>query len=288
MSRLPVSAIIPSSGRRNSLYVTLQKIQGCVPPPSEVLVHLDVSPPGVAELLRSRFPQVKILESDFPLGPGGGRQRLIEAAQHELVASFDDDSFPEEVTYFARAFEAAAKFPDAAVISAASPGAERQTGAYMSLAIYSGCGCVFRRSMLLQIPGFVPLPIAYGMEEVDVSLQLHAGAKTIVHDPLLYIRHEHPIDEKCDISKRNAITLANTLLLPWLRYPLWLFPIALIHLFNRMLWMLKSGNPQGLFRGLILTPEYLWRYRLHRSPLPVEKVISWLRLRRSSVFLGSC
>lgn len=286
MSSLPISAVIPSSGRRNSLYVTLRKIQDCVPPPSEILVHLDASPPEVAELLRSRFPQVKILESDFLLGPGGGRQRLIEASQHDLVASFDDDSFPEEVNYFARAFEVAAKFPNAGVISAASPGAERQTRSYISLAIYSGCGCVFRRSIFLQISGFVPLPIAYNMEEVDVSLQLHAAGKIIVHDPELRVRHDHAEGEYYDINERNATILANTLLLSWLRYPFWLMPLGILQFFSKFAWMFKNRNANGLILGLRMLPSYIWQYRDFRCVLPAEKIMSWLQLRRNPINLS--
>ncbi|HEY1048841.1 MAG TPA: hypothetical protein VGE39_03770 [Prosthecobacter sp.] len=196
------------------------------------------------------------------------------------MASFDDDSYPDTTDYFARAWETAQKFPEAAVISAASPGLERETPGFMRIAVYSGCGCVFRRSWLLKTPGFVPLPIAYGMEEADISLQLHAMNGLIVHDPHLHVRHDHPLGESRDVGSWNATILANTMLLPWLRYPFWLLPAGLAQVANRIIWMIRHRHVQGLLRGLGMVPTYLWQHRRFRKVLPAAKVGSWFRLRR--------
>ena len=157
----------------------------------------------------------------------------------------------------------------------------------MRIAVYSGCGCVFRRSWLLRVAGFVPLPVAYGMEEVDVSLQLHAAGGVIVHDPQLQIRHDHPPGEPRDISRFNALLLANALLLPFLRYPAWLFPIGLAQWFNRMLWMIRSGNQQGLLRGIGMFPGYSWKYRKFRRVVSAGKLAEWLELRHHPQLLAA-
>lgn len=286
MSTLPITVALPSTGRRPCLWATVEKILACEPLPAQVLVHLDAPPPGVRQALQEKFPTVEVLTSTSNVGPGGGRARLIESAAHALVASFDDDSYPDTSDYFARAWETAQRFPEAAVISAASSELERKTPGFMRIAVYSGCGCVFRRSWMLKAPGFVPLPIAYGMEEADVSLQLHAMDGVIVHDPHLHVRHDHPPGESRDVGRWNAAILANTMLLPWLRYPFWLLPAGLAQVINRVVWMIRHGHADGLLRGLGMMPIYLWRHRRFRKVLPAEKVGSWFRLRRHPCQLG--
>ena len=68
--------------------------------------------------IRNAFPNVRILRSDEQVGPGGGRNKLVDAARFEFVASFDDDSYPIDSDYFERAVKLFEQFPDASVICA--------------------------------------------------------------------------------------------------------------------------------------------------------------------------
>ena len=113
------------------------------------------------------------------------------------------------------------RFPEAAMISAASMDSEWRRPEYLNLAVSSGCGCVFRKSWFAKTTGFVPLPIAYAMEEVDVSLQLHALGGKIVHDPFLRVLHDRVLPDVADATT-NAHILANAALPPYLRFPEWL------------------------------------------------------------------
>jgi len=68
--------------------------------------------------VRASFPQLGVIASETSIGPGGGRNKLVSAARNELIASFDDDSYPMDTDYFSRARLLAEAFPDAAVFAA--------------------------------------------------------------------------------------------------------------------------------------------------------------------------
>lgn len=253
----PVSAVIPAWQRVTELIKTIHHIQSCRPAPAEILVHVDEGTPQVLEALQREHPDVRVLTSPTRLGPGGGRNELVKAAMHELVASFDDDSFPEHTDYFARLLETAARFPDAAIISAASQPRERRMPDCRVIDVASGCGCVFRRSWFLRTRGFVPLPIAYGMEEVDTSLQLHALGGRVIHDPHLHVKHDKLPPTQVPVEV-DATVLANIALLPVLRYPLVFAWVGVWQVISRCVEMIRQGRWQALGQGSRLMPAH-WR-----------------------------
>src|SRR5829696_5478485 len=105
-----ISAIVTAYERIEQTLATLRVIQSCVPAPDELLVHVDANQMTCENAIREAFPSVRVLRSKEQVGPGGGRNRLVEAAQSEFVASFDDDSYPIDSDYFARALRIFEKF----------------------------------------------------------------------------------------------------------------------------------------------------------------------------------
>ncbi len=87
-----ISAIITAYERIEQTLATLGVIQSCVPAPDEVLVHVDANQLACEKAIREAFPNVRIFRSEEQVGPGGGRNKLVEATQSEFAASFDDDS----------------------------------------------------------------------------------------------------------------------------------------------------------------------------------------------------
>ncbi len=283
---VPVSVVIPAWRRVAILRKTLSVIGKCDPPPAEVLVHVDGGEQEVLRMLEAEFPDVKVLSSETLLGPGGSRNRLIAAARHELVANFDDDSYPRHTDYFARVMDTSRRFPDAAMISAASMESEWRRSEYLNLSVTSGCGCVFRKSWFGRTTGFVPLPIAYAMEEVDVSLQLHALGGQTVHDPYLRVLHDRVLPGTVD-AVTNAHILANTALLPYLRYPQWLWVAGFYQVLRRVLYLLYHGWTEGLLDGIRMIPDHLVRYKAYRRNVTSPALLRWLMLKQHSTSLGA-
>jgi GT2 family glycosyltransferase len=281
----PISVIIPAWRRTDALRKTLHVILACDPAPDEILVHVDGGETGVMQMLETEFPGVIVLRSETLLGPGGSRNRLIAAARHDWVANFDDDSFPRHSDYFARVLDTAARFPDAAIISAASMESEWRCSEFLHLAVASGCGCVFNKTWFGKTTGFVPLPVAYSMEEVDVSLQLCAQGGLIVHDPFLRVLHDRVLPSTVD-AVTNAHVMANTALFAYLRYPQWLWIVGVWQVLYRALYCLSHGWTAGLLDGLRMIPDFLARHRHHRRDVTSPALLRWLLLRRRHVSLG--
>lgn len=259
---------------------TIQVVATCQPSPAEILVHVDGGDSDILQQLALHHPNVSVLHSEALLGPGGSRNVLVEAAKHEWIANFDEDSFPAHTDYFARLQALIASFPDAAMFSAASNAEEMAEIEIQEIAIPSGCGCVFRKSWFAKTGGFVPLPIAYSMEEVDIGLRVHANRGKIILDPQLQVIHDKKLPDHID-PKTNAAIMANTALFPFLRFPVLLWPLGLWSVISRVKHLLKRGWTTGLLEGLQCIPAHLIKWRGYRSPLPLRAVVSWQMLRRS-------
>lgn len=258
---------------------TIREIQACCPAPAEILVHVDGASRLVLEALRQYHPEIRVLTSDQLLGPGGSRNRLVAEAKYELVANFDDDSFPDQIDYFGRILQTAALFPDAAIYSAASQDFEKQMPGYHVIAVASGCGCVFRKSWFLRTRGFVPLPVGYGMEEVDISLQLHALGGKIIHDPDLHVIHDKQPPTTVS-AELNARVIANFALFPYLRYPMLIWPAGLWQVLRRVIYAIRSGWSKGVWEGVRIIPDQLSIHRDEVARVSYSAVLSWFVLRK--------
>jgi GT2 family glycosyltransferase len=283
---LGISAIITAYERIEQTLATLRIIQSCTPPPDEVLVHVDANRRDCEEAIRKTFPAVRILRSKEQVGPGGGRNKLVDAAQFEFVASFDDDSYPIDSDYFARAAKLFEQFPDAAVICAAlyhvgeAIGLDDRHAEWT--ADFSGGACIYRRRAFLDAGGYVPLPVAYGMEEVDLALRLHSRGGRILTTRWLRVFHNTNLERHAD-PRVTAGSIANLALLAYLRYPVSLWGIGIGQCANRLLWLLRHGRRRGILKGVTMIPAHLWSNHRYRLPVSKNTVRSYLALRRNPV-----
>ena len=282
----PVSAVFPTLARPASALQTIERLISCDPRPAEIIVYVDGGDTKVSNLIKTQYPEVRVLEGSGLLGPGGARNELMNAARYNLVANFDDDSYPANPHFFfSRVMQVAENFPSAAAISAASHEAECRHSGFWSIASHSGCGAIIRKEWFLKTTGYVPLPIAYNMEEIDLGLQFHALGGLIVFDPKLQVIHDRLPHTRPEPIV-NATILANTLLFPFLRYPIWLCPLGILRLISRLNFLFRMGWTQGIAQGLQLTPRYLFRHRKYRKPVGTLALLSWLRLTRDKIKLS--
>ncbi len=280
---VPISAIVTAYQRLDQTLLTLRKLQECQPPPSEILVHVDGNQTVCADGIRAAFPDVRVLVSKGNVGPGGGRNKLIEAAQYELVASFDDDSYPLDPDYFSRVGTLMAQFPETSILNASvyHQGEVILTDERRAewVSDFIGCGCVYRRSAFLATTGYVPLPLAYGMEEVDLALRLHAQQRLVLRTQWLRVFHDTDLARHAS-PRVTAASISNIALLVYLRYPPWLWPIGAAQALNRVVWLLRNGRWAGILPGLFGIPLALARSRRYVERRSSSAVLSYLRLRR--------
>lgn len=279
-----ISAIVAAYERIDQTLKTIRILQSCDPEPDEILVHVDGNRVECEQTIRRAFPRIKILLSNERLGPGGGRNKLVADSQYQFVASFDDDSYPIDTDYFARVRQLFDRFPDASIIDAAL----YHAGEAIALderkaqwtADFSGGACVFRREAFLKAGGYVALPVAYGMEEVDLALRLHSQGGRILWSSWLRVFHDTDLQRHAE-PHVTAGSIANLALLAYLRYPVSLWSIGVWQCANRVLWLLRHGRHRGIWRGLTMIPGHLRAHRRFRLTVSNQAVRSYLALRRT-------
>jgi GT2 family glycosyltransferase len=283
MDAVAVSVVIPTCGRVGILRGMLRRILECEPTPAEILVQVDATDTETGPMLEREFAGVVSWERNKETtGPGGGRNVLIRRARHPLVASFDDDSWPEDGDFFARAVALAERHPKAAVLACSTrvKGRERdaQTEVECELANFENCGCVMRKEAFLQIKGYVPLRYAYGMEEVDVALQLLDRGWSIRYAPELRVYHDTEMNHHPSAAV-NAAHITNTGLLAFLRYPPRFWLLGVRQVANRVRYAMRMGRFAGILSGVLRIPAACWRYRGYRKVVRPETVGVARRLR---------
>src|ERR1041385_6610058 len=285
---MKISAIITAYERIEQTLATLRVIQSCVPAPDEILVHDDANQIACEDAIRDTYPTVRLFRSDEQVGPSDGRNKLLEAAQFELVASFDADSYPIDSDYFARARQIFERFPEASLVCAAlyhvgeSIGLDARSAQWT--ADFSGGACIFRRQAFLDAGGYVPLPVAYGMEEVDLAIRLHSQGGRILTTPWLRVFHNTDLKRHGD-PHVTAGSIANLALLAYLRYPVSLWGIGAAQCANRLLWLVRHGRTRGIVKGVTMIPGHVWENHQYRAPVSKKVLRSYLALRRAPVSL---
>ncbi|HYE86687.1 MAG TPA: glycosyltransferase [Vicinamibacterales bacterium] len=281
-----ISAIVTAFDRVTALLETLRVLEACDPPPSEIIVHVDGGQQACADAVRASHPAARVMVSAGRVGPGGGRNAMIAAASCPLIASFDDDSRPIDRDYFARAARVVASFPDAAVVGAAvyhqHERIEADTPTATWVADFSGGACIYRKEVFLDTGRYVPLVTAYGMEEVDLGLRLHAAGRRVLHTPWLRVLHDTDLARHSD-AEVTAGSVANIALLTYLRYPAAMWPVGAAQCLNRIWWLLGHGRRRGVLAGLARIPSLLQRYRAARDTVSTTALRSYLRLRRHPI-----
>jgi GT2 family glycosyltransferase len=285
LKTVAVTAIVPTFDRPEKCIETLNKIYSCIPCPAEVIIHIDGNQRESASTIQSAFPQSKILCSTDQLGPGGSRNKLIDAAAYPLIASFDDDSYPLDSDYFQKVVEVGELVVDAAIISAAlyHPGEQIDppSNEIVEVADFPSGACIYRGVRFKEVGGYLPIAVSYGIEEVDLALRYRARGAAIYRADCLRVFHDNDRSGHAD-AKITSASIVNAALLIFLRYPLLCWPIGVVQIMNKLVWLFKAGRLAGVAQGLAAIPMELVRNRQNRRAVPTSVIFSYLRLRRSS------
>ena len=268
-----VSVAIPCFRNEASLQHTLSRVLECDPPPQEILLHYDGAWEPAEDLTLNCPVPIRVFRSSQNLGPGGGRDLTFKAAACEIVCSFDDDSWPLDPDFFQQALAVMNTFPKAAVMSPAvylreKPVLPRMLEVNEGVS-FEGSASITRRSHYLQLPGYVPVPNAYGVEEVDISLQAHAAGFQILHCPWLRAWHDRPY---ADYQHGLVPWVKNEVLMAYLRYPRWLQPWGWLRAVRHVVNHYSPERLGSFLRALASTPALCQRYSSYRRRYSIREV----------------
>lgn len=280
-----VTVVIPTYQRSSQLLKALKQIHLCDPRPDEIIVHIDGGD-AVTEsaLADSELRDIVIIKNTVQVGPGGGRNSAIARAKNAIIASFDDDSYPIDSDYFDRLLRLFEVFPKAAVIGSAifhqneTVPPDDYTAAWV--ADFVGCGCAYRKEVFLQTKGYVQLPLAYGMEETDLSLRLHHLGWGVLQTAWLRVFHDTKLEHHSN-PKITAASIANQALLAYLRYPTGLWWLGGMQCISRVSWLMRHQRWSGIVNGLVAIPGLIRQQRHQRQTVSSKSLLSYLRLRRN-------
>jgi len=201
-----VSIMITTSNRLEELQRTLQMLGKLDPAPDEILITADGCTDGTAEFVSSAVPNVKLIVNQRAKGSVASRDRMMRAAQGDLVLALDDDSYPEQSDCIDRFVALFQQHREVAVLHFPQRTDEYpETLAQINLGSeerltrsFANSGAVLRRSTYLELPGFEPR-FYHMYEEPDYALQCAAAGYDVLFSPIVSIRHHYSRQERDEI-----------------------------------------------------------------------------------------
>ena len=284
---VPISAIIPTYNRGMAVLSVLEKIQECDPKPGEIWVHIDLSDGILERELNRRFPNVIVLGSPIRLGPGGGRHRCLLACNTPYAVSFDDDSYPVDTDFFSSVEQLFSEHSHVAVFEAnvwhRHEHAKVRTKSLVPIPSYIGCGYAIRVAAYRQVRGHLPRhPVSYGMEEMDLSLQLFEAGWHILQAGNLRVFHDTELKHH-QSSEITSGTIANVGLYAFLHYPFIGWGRGFLQLGNKIFYCIRMGRIGGICSGLLSIPGECYRNRQYRKPIPWQTLKKFHHFTRTGV-----
>jgi GT2 family glycosyltransferase/glycosyltransferase involved in cell wall biosynthesis len=310
-----VSAIIVNHERRDLLRMCLESLEtalGALDEETELIVVDNGSTDGSADLVRERFPGIRVLSLEQNEGFAGGVARGIAEARGEWIAVFNNDTTVEPDA-IALMVEAGRMHPRVASVAAQmrfadrrevlnSAGleldrlgvaADRLVGTRLSelresepYEVFGATGgaALFRREMLDQVGGFDQSYFAY-FEDADLAWRARLSAWRAVYAPRAVVYHHHSATAqhgspaKLYLVGRNRIrTLAknatNGMLV--VNAP-WILVYDLAYVVYASLSGRTLAALRGRVDGLREWRAYRRRGAAHRRPLSLRRPLGFRR-----------
>jgi glycosyltransferase involved in cell wall biosynthesis len=281
-----VAVIIPTYDRGTAVIAVLERVLACDPQPAELWIHIDQSEGVLEREVKERFPGVHVLSSKDRIGPGGGRHRCLSVCGTPYAVSLDDDSWPADKDFFAAIEPLFAEYPQAAIFGASiwhrSEVPKLRNRSVSRVASYVGCGHAIRVAAYRDVRGYLARPVAYGMEESDVGLQLFAKGWHVYSAGVLRVYHDTDRAHH-NAAEITACTITNLGLLAFLHYPAANLGRGVAQIANRIAFCLQKGRIRGIAAGIAGIFMDCYHNRALRKPIRNEAFVEYLRLRRAEV-----
>ena len=288
---LTVAVCITTHNRRDELSRTLAALSGLNPEPDAILVAVDGCRDGTLELLREKFPHVRLLIHEQAQGSIPSRNELATACRCDVFLSLDDDSYPLEKDGIARIRDlftmrsrlAVASFPQRSdefpeSLTASDLGRSQFVGSY------ANSGAAIRRSVFELLSGY-PGFFFHAYEEPDFGLRCVASGWQVWHDTSITIRHHFTGTQRNEIRthQRHARNEFWSILL---RCPApQCFGVALFRIVRQLGYAWKRG-----LDWVVREPAWwlaalggISRTLVERKPLPWAKYRAWMELVRTPI-----
>jgi glycosyltransferase involved in cell wall biosynthesis len=252
---LTATVVITTKNRQADLAVAVQSALAQTAHP-EILIIDDGSTDGTFQMIREKFPQVRIDRAEVSRGYIVQRNRAAKLATGDIIFSIDDDAAfisPHTVA------QTLAEFTDPRVGAVAipfidvkrSPQIRQQAppGAdiYVSAA-YIGTAHALRRELFLSLGGYREFLFHQG-EESDLAIRMLDAGRVVRLGRADPIHHfESP---RRDFRRMDLFGRRNDVLFAWHNVPMPWFPIHLAATtLTGIRFGFRCGRPLRMLRGL--------------------------------------
>lgn len=228
---MKVSVLIATRNRAGVLARCLGEYAKQTYPDIELLVAINGSSDNTAEMLRTQFPHIRVLEFATNIGPLA-LNALAQEATGELLWRTDDDAYPALDTTIADAVHVMKSYPD---IVAVTGEVYEATIDYELLNYYTWpippgdmppdgypipgfCGAVamLRKEAFLRAGGFWD-GFYYEEEEVSIRMLMLGGRMSYV--PTIRVVHLNAFSTERDTKSRWRLQMIQALRLQWKYWP---------------------------------------------------------------------
>lgn len=238
------SVVIPNWNGRDLLERYLPSVIEALAgnPDNEILVVDNGSSDGSAEMMRERFPSVRVVALDHNLGFGGGSNAGFRAAKNDIVVLLNSDMRvqPDFLAPLLAGFSDEKVFAVSCQIFFSDPEKLREeTGltqgwwengglrvrhrddkAVQDLypCFYGGGGsCAFDRKKFLELGGFDELLRPFYLEDTDLGYLAWKRGWKVLYQPRSIVFHEHrgTIGKKFSKSQIDLVLTKNFILFCW-------------------------------------------------------------------------
>jgi GT2 family glycosyltransferase len=293
---LPISVVVPTKNRPESLARLIESLSRQVACPKEIIVVDDGSSVPAAPKLPASAPEgveLKVIRNERSRGACASRNAGWNQASSEFIAFFDDDAALsgddgfDVVMRWMQAPECGAvgfrQTDEAGNARGVNPG--DSTRAVLAPVFFT-YGCVMRRSALAEVGGF-PEAFGYYFEENEISLRLLDARYHIVYDPAISVVHYEDAEGR-DWRRISRLAMRNSVLTVLANYPVSLVVPGLLRAvvnnargFNgRVGW-----DVAGKLRAVGEVAGMSGFIRARRRPVRLESLQKMRNLRRTPVLL---
>lgn len=285
---LRTAIMIATRDRRTDLARTCAMLARLDPPPDEVFICADGCTDDTEQWLRERHPTWQVLVHHPARGSIASRDAMLRASTAEVVLSLDDDSYPIEPDFLARMTALFRERPQLAVADFPQRSDEEPLsltrsdfGAAQFRGTYSSAGAALRRSVYLELGGYVPF-FFHAYEEPDYALRCLAAGYEVRHSPEALIRHHYTGAQRNE-RRTHHFHARNELWSVLLRCP---FPQLLLVAAFRVTRQFGYAWHRGL-SWAFREPQWWWQFLAGaprclaaRRPLAWREYLAWLRMLR--------
>lgn len=283
-----VSVVMPTRNRWDDLQKAIDSCLKQDYSPLEILIYDDASEPNIAEMVRIKYPDVKVYRSEENVGQVYLRNKGFYDANGEYIFSLDDDSYFVDSQTITKAVEILNKYPKVAVAALpyVEPLLNRSHFAYenypgqeltliYSMANFGAAAAAFRKKAIMESGGYCE-NFFFAVEEDDLSIRVMDRGWDIISIPLT--PSIHLFSGIRDMKRLHILGPRNSILFTFLNVPMpYLVPQIFITTLGKLWHGIRIGEPILKLWGLIKGYGLCLRYWRKRNPVSAK---TWKKFRR--------